>query len=66
MAADAIQVGVDAFNELFIIDESVEFVEAPELAGLNEADRKRVCTAMEPFEESRRSAKLRGDQKLYG
>lgn len=66
MAADPIQAGVEAFNELFVIDESVEFVEAPELAGLNEADRKRVCAAMEPFEESRRSAKLRGDRKLYG
>lgn len=66
MATSQTLVGVDAFNELFVIDESVEFVEAPELAGLNEADRKRVCAAMEPFEESRRSAKLRGDRKLYG
>jgi hypothetical protein len=66
MVEDASHQGVDVFDGLFVEDDSVEFVEAPDLAQLDESERQRVSAAVAPFEESRRSAKLRGDLRLYG
>jgi hypothetical protein len=66
MTEDTSQLGVEVFDGLFVEDSHMEFVEAPSLAQLDESERKRVSTAVAPFEESRRSAKLRGDLRLYG
>jgi hypothetical protein len=59
------QAGVGVFDELFV-DDTIAYVEAPDLAALNADERKQVADAIKPFEEARRSAKLRGDLRLYG
>jgi hypothetical protein len=66
MIEDASKLGVDVFDSLFVEDDNMEFVEAADLAQLDESERQRVSNAVAPFEESRRSAKLRGDLRLYG
>ena len=65
-SSDASQLGIGVFDGLFVEDKHMEFVEAPDLAQLDESERQRVSKAVAPFEESRRSAKLRGDLRLYG
>lgn len=57
--------GIEQFNDVLLEDEDLVFSPVPELAGLSDEDRAKVTAELEPYEESRRAAKVRGGTTLY-